>query len=382
MAIVALVLAAATVVLIVPALGTPTAVPFGTYGLLTLVAAFTYPIVGWLIAARRPENPIGWIFLVEGLLNAVLAFSSQYATYGLITAPGSVVLADVASWVSDWVWCPGTVLSFLLVLIFPDGRLPSRRWRPVVWLGIAAVVLQTVPNALGLWSYRGLALLATNAPDLSGSPAFAVALGVGGIASLAFAVFAVLSIIVRFRRSTGIERQQIKWFGAAGIATIALLWLTPLLNLPPPFDALAAVIVGPLLPGATAVAILRYRLYEIDRIISRTLGWAIVTGVMLVVFVGAVLVLQAVLAPLTGGSTLAVAGSTLLAAAVFQPLRRRVQSRVDRRFNRARYDAERTVSDFTNRLRHEVDLDQLTAEITMAVGRTVQPASVAIWLQE
>jgi hypothetical protein len=379
----AIVLAAVTIALIVPSVATPTSVPFGTYGVLTLVGAVTYPIVGWLVASRRPENPIGWILLLEGLLDALMAFSSQYSTYGLINAPGSLPFADVASWVAGWIWASGTVLFFLLVLVFPDGRLPSPRWRPVLLLGVVAFILETVPNAIALWSYRGPALLAANTPDTSTSgPAIQLALAIGGISSLAFAIVAVISIVVRFRRSSGIERQQIKWFGAAGIVTITLLWLVPVIALPVPFDALAALVVGPLLPGAIAIAILRYRLYEIDRIVSRTISYLIITGFLAVVFVGAVFLLQAVLTPVVGENPVAVAASTLVVAALFKPSRTRVQQIVDRRFNRARYNAERTAAAFAARLRDQVELAELRADLLSTVTGALDPSGAGVWIRD
>jgi hypothetical protein len=188
-------------------------------------------------------------------------------------------------------------------------------------------------------------------------------------------------MVVRFRHAGRIERQQLKWFTFAAVAEIAFVLSVGILTIPPIVVVPASVLIPPLLPAAAAIAILRYRLYDLDRLVSRTIAYATVTGVLVVIFAGAVLLFQAVLAPLTGGNAVAVAASTLAAAALFQPLRRRVQTRVDRRFNRARYDAEWTVAAFAGRLRDEVDLEQLGAEISATVVHAVQPASVSIWLR-
>ena len=209
------------------------------------------------------------------------------------------------------------------------------------------------------------------------------------IVMIAVVFLAMASLVVRYRRAVGVERQQLKWFAAviaiAGPA-LAIAILTSGTTSGTIADVSGAtwgiaVISLALLPVAIGIAILRYRLYEIDRLISRTIGYATVTGVLVVVFAAAILLFQAVLAPLTGGNTVSVAASTLVVAALFQPLRRRVQSRVDRRFNRARYDAERIVAAFAGRLRDEVDLGQLRTEITAAVDHTVQPIAVSLWLR-
>ena len=356
----------------------------GFNGVGGIVLGATYPVVGWILASRRPENPIGWIFLVIGVSQAGTAMLEQYAVYGLETRPGTVPLADIASWVGAWSWVPGFVLLLVMILVFPDGSLPSRRWRPVLWLAAIAGVMVLVPNAIASWGYRGVELLGSSEPDTSNAPvigALILVSAVGNVLLIPVAVASLAGLAVRFRRSSVVERQQIKWFAAAAAVEVSLLVSTAFVSLTYPLDVLAAFVVIPLVPIAVGVAVLRYRLYEIDRLISRTIGWAIVTGLLVAVFAGLVVALQALLAPVTNENTLAVAASTLVAFALFQPLRRRVQRAVDRRFDRARYDGQQTVDAFAERLRNEVDLASLLGDLSGTTGSAVTPVSIAIWIR-
>ena len=346
----------------------------------------TLPGIGWLIATRRPENRIGWMLLAIGFFYALTQFSAAYAVYGLVVAPGSLPLADVMAWLSDLIWAPAYMLLILLPLVFPDGRLPSRRWRPIVWIASVALALMVVPAAIAYWPYRGPLLVLSDAQIPAGDPAPATAdllQGIGLIVALVVAVAGVAAIIIRFRRSVGAEHQQIKWFASAAVVEFAAIFVmsAPSVALPPPFDALAAIVLAPLIPIAVGIAILRYRLYDIDRIISRTVSYGAVTGILAVVFVGTILGLQTMLASFFSGSSVAVAASTLVVAAIFQPLRRRVQSVVDRRFNRSRYDAERTAAAFSTHLRDEVDLANLDAEVRQVIAATVAPVTVGLWIR-
>jgi hypothetical protein len=383
----ALVMAALSFVLFITGLasGQPPAPGFNGVG--GFILAVTYPVVGWLLASRRPENSIGWLFLVIGLSQAGTSLAAGVAYQGLVLDPGSLLLADVASWLGTWLWVPGFVLLFVVILVFPDGHLPSRRWRPIVWLAGIAIALIAVPTALAAWPYRGAVLLTEETPGGGADPAIALAVELGSIAQLLVipvAIAAVLAVILRFRRSSGIARQQLKWFLAAGAFQVAVLMLTtsvPGLVVPSPFDMVLAAITVPLIPIATGVAVLRYRLYEIDRIVSRTVSWALVTALLVGVFVVTVVGLQSVLASVTRESTLVVAVSTLLAAALFQPLRRRVQRSVDRRFNRAAYDATSTVDAFAGRLRSSHVADGAVTDLAATAAAAVQPTGVGVWLR-
>lgn len=350
------------------------------------VLGATYPIVGWIIASRRPSNAIGWIFLAIGLSQALDTFASQYATVGLVTAPGSLAGADLLSWVAIWAWVPGfTLLLTVSVLLFPDGKLPSPRWRVVPWLASLALFLLAVPIAIVAWPSRGRELLVSG-PPVSSDPLVATMVNVefGGLILLAFlGIVSVIGLTVRYRRSRGVERVQLKWFVAAGAIEIVALIASAFFTVQ---GALANFVLNlvftPLLPIAATIAILRYRLYDIDRIVSRTVGWTVVTILLVAAFAGGVIGLQGLLSGVTQGQTLAIAASTLAALTLFQPLRRRVQSIVDRRFDRGRYDARRTAEAFSERLRGQVVLDEIQREIATAVDLTVRPVHRALWLRK
>jgi hypothetical protein len=380
---IALALQATALVLMIPNSTKASLASLGFNGVGGIVLGLTYPVLGWLITSRRPGNPIGWIFLVIGLSQAGTSSLTMYAYYGLVVQPGAP-LADVATWAGVWWWVPGYVLLFVMVLVFPDGTLPSRRWRPVLWLAGIAGGLSAIPIAIGSWGYMGVELMTSGGPSNPSDPllaACATLAGIGNLLILPVGIAALAGIIVRFRRSGQVERLQIRWFALAAAVEVGLLLLTGWVTLMPPFDILAAAIVVPLVPIATAVAILRYRLYELDRIISRTIAWTLVTAVLVGVLAVAVVGLQGLLDPVTNGDTLAVAGSTLIAAAMFQPLRRRIQRAVDRRFDRARVAADGVVTSFGVLVRNEVDLPLLRGALVSAVDGAVRPEAAGLWLK-
>ncbi len=348
-------------------------------GALVLGASFT--VVGWLIASRRRENLIGRMLLAVGVVFTLVTFSGAHAYDGLIAEPGSLPLADVTAWLSTLAWVPAWTLVMLLLLVYPDGRLPSPRWRPILWISAASAVLMLVPNAIAEWPYRGPALLTGVLPSTPALDTASLLQVIGLLLSLVVAVAGAGALVIRFRRSAGMERQQLTWFASAAVVAIPLFFVLSGGLFPPPFDVLVAIISAPLIPSAIGVAILRHRLYEIDRIISRTVSYAVVTGILAVVFVGTILVSQTVLASFFSGSSVAVAASTLVVAALFQPLRRRVQRAVDRRFNRARYDGERTVAAFAGRLRDQVELDRLRADLLATVSGALDPTRASLWLR-
>jgi hypothetical protein len=280
------------------------------------------------------------------------------------------------AWSEGLVWHPAFALLAFLLLLFPHGRLPSPRWRPVAWLTVAVYLVLSVSAALALGAVELYYPEATRPLRLP-------------IADLADAVFewllpgqllllaiALVSVVLRLRRATGEERQQVKWF-VYTVVTVVLVFVTTTL-------ILGAGYLFPLfglIPVSVAVAVFKYRLYEIDRLINRTLVYGLLTALLIGVYAGLVFLLGVVLDPATGDSALAVAASTLAVAALFQPARRRLQQMVDRRFNRRRYDAARTVERFSGRLREHVDLDSLSAELLGVVDQTVQPASASLWLR-
>jgi len=381
----ALILDVLAVVLLLPQLGNlPGRLDGQTLGGYVLGA--TFPVVGWLIATRRPQNAIGWIFIGVGLSQALDTFAGQYGEVGMVTAPGSLPAPDLLAWVSTWAWAPGfTLLLTYGILLFPDGHLPSPRWRPVPWLAAISLMLLVVPIGVMAWVTRGPELLDTG-PLQSSDPvgqAFLAVVFVGLLLLTLSAVLSVAAMIARFRRSSGVERAQLKWFVAAGMVEVTSLVASAYITIPSLLlNVVLTVTVSPLLPIAATVAILRYRLYDIDRIVSRTIAWASLTLVIITVFAGAVVGLDDLLAGVTQGQTLAVAASTLMVAAAFQPLRDRMQRIVDRRFNRARFDADRVASGFAGRIRNQVEVASVIGALDEAIARTVQPASAAVWIRE
>jgi hypothetical protein len=384
LALVALAMEAVSLVLLIPNSRVVSLEQLGFNGVGGTVAGATYPLVGWLIASRRPRNPIGWIFLAIGLSQAGSSLASQYAVFGLIAHPGSLPLADLATWVGAWAWAPGFVLLFVVVLVFPDGTLPSRRWRIVPWTAAASILMTVVAQAIGTWGYRGLMLVGSPPSDTSADPLLTACLAVangGSMLVIPVGLASVTGIVIRFRRSGTVERHQIKWFAAGAAVEIGVLILMNLVTPPYPFDVITSALIVPLVPIATALAVFRYRLYEIDRIVSRTIGWALSTGLVAAVFVAAVVLLETLLAGVTQGQTLAVAASTLAAAALFQPVRRRVQRMVDRRFDRARYDGQATADSFARRLRADTGVSVAAADLSRTAAVAVAPASLALWLR-
>jgi len=358
------------------------------------IVGLTYIVVGALIASRRPRNAIGWIFLV---CMALISFggsgnvADQYAVYAIVTHPGSLPGPEWIIWAGH-VLLSGAFATLILfsLLLFPDGRLPSARWRPVGILAGVAIAGLTIESFFGIGfsppvpAAMQMLLRATGVL----AQAVAVASGATFLLTIGSIMAAIAAIGSRFRRATGIERQQLKWFayGAAWIPAVALFALVQSAVLPPVLSNAVGTELWPLsaagIPVAAGIAILRYRLYDIDVLINRTLVYGATTAGIAVAFVAGIAVLQTILRPLTSGSELAVAASTLATVALFQPLRGRIQNAVDRRFYRSRYDAARTLDAFSVRLRDEVDLDAVRAELVRAALRTVQPAHASVWLRE
>jgi hypothetical protein len=349
---------------------------------LQAVWAMSFPVVGAVIATHRPGNPLGWIFLVIGVSTGLVVFGYEYASYGFRTAPGTAPGGGLAVWINQWAWAPGLGLLLTFVpLLFPDGRLPSRRWRPVAWLSTIPIVVIPVLTAVALWSWRGPALLDPSGVSQGTSglgvillPAYVLMLGCG-LACLA-------ALLLRFRRARGIERQQLKWLLFACAVTITILLVVqPNTSNEWKLGMLLALPLFPSVPIAAGVAILRYRLYEIDRIINRTLVYGLLTAVLGLCYAAGSLLFVLVARTGSDPPSWLVAAATLAAAALFRPARRRIQAAVDRRFNRRRYNAAKTIEAFSARLRDEVDLDTLSAELLAVVDQTMQPAHVSCWLR-
>jgi hypothetical protein len=349
------------------------------------VAAALFAVVGLLVARRQPTNPIGWIFLASAVALAVMGAAYGYADLALYGGKDWAA-GDWAGWLTSWLFiAPVFVAPCLVAQLFPDGRPLTRRWGPVLWLSVAMGAYVTLAPAIGpgrLGSY----------PTVDNPAALPRAVGrfvvdpTWGVCILLLFALSLVSIVLRYRRSRGVERQQLKWLALAGGVVIgAFLVSMALYGLLPAGSSVSGgvgLIALGLIPVAVAVAILRYRLYDIDRVISKTLVYGSLTVVLGAAYAVLVLAGQALFSSFAGGSDLAIAVSTLLVAALFLPARSRLQRLVDRRFYRRRYDAQRTLEAFGARLREQVELETLTGELCGAVEETMQPAHVALWLRE
>jgi hypothetical protein len=370
--------------------------PVFGHWLENVAVALAFPTLGGMIAANRPRNPIGWILIAAGVSGAAVLFSSEYALYVLFTEPGALPGGRLLAWVSTWAGTIafGVIFSFLF-LLFPDGRLLSPRWRPVAWGAAVALAVVALASALKpqLTDEAGEAV-PQGAPKSIDNP-----LGIDGAGSAlhatettAVVLFvlcgvlpAVASLVLRYRRSSGERRQQIKWLAyAAGLLAVGIFVIPDVLRAvwgdTVTIDAVASVLeIAPVvgIAVATSIAILRHRLYDIDVVIRRTLVYAVLTATLAAAYLGSVLLIGLAV----GRSGFAVAVSTLAVAALFQPARHRIQGAVDRRFYRRRYDAALTLEAFGARLRDELDLEALGADLRGVVRDTVQPASVSLWLR-
>jgi hypothetical protein len=353
-------------------------------GSLVLLLGFSaFMVVGALIVAHRPSNAIGWIFTAIGLLAATALPAGEYVTYAYWTRSGSLPAAILVAWAmlgGTWYLTMALALVFT-PLLFPTGRLLSPRWRPVAWLAGAATAAFTV--------------LATLQPNLARAPGRVIANPIGaaavgnleesrvGVVLLSLMGVLMLlgfgALVVRFRRSRGDERQQLKWITyAGGLLPLAVLAYV----LPEVVGTVVFAVPLVFLPVAIGIAILRYRLYDIDRLINRTLVYGLLTALLGGVYAGLVLGLGQLFGGIgTKTPSWVVAGATLAVAALFQPARRRIQQVVDRRFNRRKYNAAKTIERFSTRLRDQVDLDTLSAELVTVVDQTMQPTTTSLWLR-
>jgi hypothetical protein len=362
-------------------------VPIYPYWAENLLFAVGFSTVGAVIASRSSsKNPIGWLFCAIGLSFGVIHFSAQYAIYTLLAQPGTLVGGEAAAWIVSWAWVLAVGLIVFLALLFPDGRLPSGRWRWFAWLSLTLILMGAISGAFTPGLILGLGRI--NNP-----------LGVEGLPNvwklvqtlmLTLIFVSAASLFMRLRRAKGVERQQIKWFTYTGVVASSAALLTYTIS-----EAIGALwlkwvgyvvmqvsIIG--MPISMGMAILRYRLYNIDLLINRTLVYGSLTAMLALVYFGGVTVTQAIFRTFTGQQEqpqLAVVVSTLVIAALFNPLRRRIQGFIDRRFYRRKYDAAKTLEAFSAKLKDETDLDALHAELLGVVKETMQPAHVSLWLR-
>jgi hypothetical protein len=393
-AVCALSLALAALSFLLLALNLSVNTPVYFYWLEPATIAVGYSVIGAIIALRLPRHPIGWLCCAIGVMAAVESFSSEYALYALLAPhPEPLLGGKVMAWLSIWVWILMFGLIVFLLLLFPTGRLPNSGWRPFAWLSaaltlVAAILMAISPNIV----------LDTLGPSGKGRISLPNPLGVEGLPNLylpvqtlvlALGLVGAASVVVGRRGARGVERQQIKWLLYAG----AIFFGGNVLKntvFSPLGEAPWGLLVGYLLVGvgglggpiAIGIAILRYRLYELDTLINRTLVYGSLTAMLVALYFVGIVVMQRVFVLLTGQqSTLAVVASTLLIAALFNPLRRRIQFFIDRHFYRRKYDARKTLETFSAQLRNETDLEALSNDLVGVVRETMQPAHVSLWLR-
>jgi hypothetical protein len=378
------------IVFLVLSASTPIPPRFGFRG-ADIIFALTFSTVGAVVARRRPQNPVGWVFCAGGLVAAIVGFS-EYSVYAVLTRSGSLPLGAEVAWVAHWIWWLLLSAVAYLFLLFPNGRLLSRRWRPLAWLaGIGPATMAVgialtpgpleefavVRNPFGLEHLENGGLVG----DLVDVLGVLAVLGV-----LLTLVGAGASLVLRFGRARGDQRQQLKWiaYAAAIAATAEVTSVAVFLLVGSVPMAVEVLVICALaaIPVAAGIAILRYRLYDIDRIINRTLVYGLLTALLGTTYAGAVLMLGRLFGDIgPEPPSWAVAGATLAVAALFQPARHRIQAAVDRRFNRRHYDTARTIEVFSARLRDEVDLDTLSAEVLTVVHQTMEPTTASLWLR-
>jgi hypothetical protein len=357
-----------------------------------IVFKLSFATVGALVAARQPRNPIGWILSGMGLVFGMAQIGNAWADYTLTRHPGALSSVAYGVWIQNWAILAAFTPIVLVVLLFPNGRPLTRRWRPVVALAALSIVVllfsvSFAPRLLSESNYprtpNPLAI-----PGLDGA---APLLENGGVIIFALTLLAgIISAALRFRRASGVERQQLKWLAWACSAQPLAVALLIVVDLPAVADhpglapAIKACIVLTLtlVPVAAGIAMLRHRLYDIDRLINRTVVYATLTALLAAGYLLGVMLLQRLLDPLTGGSNLAVAGSTLAVAAMARPARGHIQALVDQRFNRRRYDAAGAIDSFSARLRTQLDLDALAAELCGVAHEAMQPTHVSLWLRD
>jgi len=369
---------------------------------LIFLSFLAFPLVGALIASRRPHNPIGWLLLVEGLLWMLIDTIEYYGAYGL-AQPGALPFPVAIAAQNNWLWVPAVgLLGTYLLLLFPDGRLPSRRWRPLAWLSGAVIVWLSITALFAPGPLQNLEGV-QNPFGLEGHPWIAYA-GYVVLPLLPLCMVAsALSLLLRYRSSRGEVREQIKWIAFAAsfmgvlylgvMSTGIVIWLVSAPETPSDLGTLSlwgallenlAVLSFAGIPVAIGFAVMKYRLFAIDILINRTLVYGALTATLALIYFGGVATVQAIFRALTGQEQqpqLAVVVSTLVIAALFNPLRRRIQSFIDRRFYRRKYDAAKTLEAFSAKLRDETDLDALSDELVGVVRETIQPAHVSLWFR-
>jgi hypothetical protein len=345
-----------------------------------LVTLLIFSVVGAVIVSRQPRNTIGWLFCGVGMAVSLNSFAGDYAEFWLTSGFGTNRLGETAAWFSSWLWILLVSSPIFLLLLFPDGRLPSPRWRPVAWCAALGITGFTASLALGAGPLEDFPQIVN--PYSVDSPIVGIVGVAAGVVAIGSMVASAISLIVRLRRAEGEQRQQVKWLaygGAMVVGTILVGGVITIWSVNVSIVVMNVALLG--LPVFTGIAIVKHRLYDIDILINRTLVYGFLTATLALIYFGGVVGLQYVFRALTAqGSTLAVVASTLVIAALFNPFRRRVQGFVDRRFYRRKYDAAKTLAAFNTRLREETDLEALRDHVVEVVRATMQPEHVSLWL--
>ena len=365
--------------LVVGRLGGSSLAGYGAFGTASLV---TFSLMGGLIAARQPENPIGWIFCAVGLSFAVATLTSEWADYAIVKSPGALPLGPFMSWVAVWAWPPGILLLFtFLLLLFPDGRLPSRRWRAVAWFAVADMVALIVPIAIAAWPIRGPLLINIGESAPAAAPdSFKLAYDIqvaGVLVLFVLGLASAASLIFRMRRATGDERQQIKWFAfAAAVLVIVVILASPLFHLPGQLQVLAF----PLLPVASAVAILKYRLYDIDVVINKTVIFTTLAAFVTAVYLAVVVGIGAVIGT-TGNNVVLSIAATAIVAAAFQPLRERARRLANRLVYGKRATPYEVLADFAERVGEAYSAEDILPRMARILGEGTGASRAEVWLR-
>ncbi|HUH07480.1 MAG TPA: histidine kinase [Egibacteraceae bacterium] len=352
-------------------------------GVLWALLVLTFPLAGALIATRRPESPIGWLFVGIGLSFCLAALAQEWATYAVITAPGALPLGGVMSWVGAWAWSPGILLLFtFLPLLFPDGRLPSRRWRPVAWLSLAVLVVIVLPVAVTAWPLRG-PVLATlgDSPPADAPTAFKVGYNTqiaGILVMFVLGPICAASLILRMRRATGDERQQIKWFAfAVLILVVAVILASPLFSVAEELLVLAV----PLIPIASGVAILKYRLYDVDLVISKTVMVGALAALVTVVYLAVVVGVGTLVGTRGEPNVVLSIVATAIVAVAFQPLRERARRLANRLVYGKRATPYEVLSVFSERMRETLATQEMLPRLVRALADSTGATRAEVWLR-
>jgi hypothetical protein len=362
--------------------------PYGSggdasYVVLALATVLTFTVVGAIVASRHPRNPIGWIFCTVGLVTGLDALAHGYTEFWLASGRGSRSFGETAAWIGTWAWIVETVALTFLLLLFPDGRLLSSRWWPAAWcagLGISGFVVSYALDAGPLADFPQVVN-----PYGVDSPLVRIVGIAGAVLLVGSMVASAISVIVRARRAGRVERQQIKWLAYGGAVVVGAIFVAGAISIWSVTVSIAVTNLALLgLPIFTGIAIVRHRLYDIDFLINRTLVYGALTATLALVYFGSVVTAQAIFRAFTGQEEqpqLAIVVSTLVIAALFNPLRRRIQGFIDRRFYRSNYGARKTLEAFSAKLRDETNLEALNNDLVGVVRETMQPAHVSLWLR-